>query len=295
MTKNQNKIKGDDIPFDDQETAQAVANTKASNNAVTTTSPNDYSAYAGQGFEAQTRDDYAVPFLGILQTNSPLVESNAKSRPGMLVNTVTQDIFDAKKGIGFIPVSTQHVMVEWKPRNSGGGFVGMHSMDSELVKKVKEEQEFGKYKTVKGNEGSNDLIETFYVYGIYVDEQGASEQMIIAFSSTKIKTYKRWMTKARTIQIALPDGRRINPPLFAHQYRITTIGEKNAKGSFFNFQVDFDAEDATNCRLATTDPLFLDAVAFFDLLKSGKVKAAFDTQTQSTEVEDAGDGETPFK
>lgn len=252
----------------------------------------DYSAYANQGFENLTRDDYAVPFLGVLQSNSPLIESNAKARPGMLVNTVTQEVYDGKKGIAFVPVDRQHVVVEWKPRDQGGGFVKIHELDSEVVQKAKAEQEFAKWKSIKGDPKSNDLIETFYVYGIAVGEDGASWQMIVAFTSTKIKTYKRFITKARTVQIALSDGRRINPPLFAHRYRLMTMSEKNAKGSFFNFQIDFDGDDAASCRLPTNNSVFLEAVAFHDLLKEGKVKAAYETQQQSSEVEEE---DIPFK
>jgi hypothetical protein len=270
-----------------------VTTTKEKVSEITKLGDFDYSAYAGQGFESHTRDDYAVPFLGVLQSNSPLCETAATARPGMLVNTVTQDIYDGKTGIYFIPAHTDHVVVEWKPRNLGGGFVAIHQLNSELIGKVKAEQEFGKWKTIKGDEKSNDLIETFYVYGIHVNEHGAAEQMIMSFSSTKIKTYKRWMTKARTVQVALPDGRRINPPLFAHKYKVTTVAEKNAKGSFFNFNIDFDGSAAEKCRLPTTDPLFLAAVAFSDLIREGSVKAAHDTQTQTSEIEAAGD-DIPF-
>lgn len=268
-----------------------VAATKAG--AVAIAEGQDYSAYAGQGFESHTRDDYAVPFLGVVQSNSPIVDTVPSAKAGMLVNTVTQDVYDGKTGIVFIPAHTDHVVVEWKPRNLGGGFVAVHQLNSELVVKAKAEQEFGKWKTVKGDEKSNDLIETFYVYGIFVNEHGAHEQMIIAFSSTKIKSYKRWMTKARTVQVALPNGNRINPPLFAHKYKITTVGEKNAKGSFYNFVIDFDESNAEKARLTTNAPLFLAAVAFHDLIKQGNIKAAYETQTQTSEVEAAGD-DIPF-
>lgn len=289
MTKKQVEYNEDDIPLDT--TAKPVA--KASKGAVAhTTESFDYSAYAGQGFESHTRDDYAVPFLGVLQSNSPLVESNAEARPGMLVNTVTQQLYAGKEGTFFIPVDTTHNVLEWKPRDAGGGFVAAHALDSAFIAQVKEEQEFGKWKTIKGDIKSNDLIETFSVYGIHVDATGAAEQMIISFSSTKIKTYKRWMTKARTVQIPLPDGRRINPPLFAHKYRITSIQEKNAKGSFYNFNIDFDGGSSEKCRLATNDPLFQSAVSFFELLKEGGIKAAYDTQKDAGVAEEA---ETPFK
>lgn len=253
----------------------------------------DYSAYAGQGFESHTRDDYAVPFLGVLQSNSPLVETNASAKAGLLVNTVTQDLYDGKEGIIFIPVDTKHTVIEWKPRNLGGGFVAEHTMDSALITKVKAEQEFGKWRTVKGDENSNNLNETFSVYGIFVGPSGSPEQMIMSFSSTKIKTYKRWMTKARTVQVVLPDGRRINPPLFAHKYRVTSVSEKNAKGSYYNFNIDFDGGNAEKCRLPTNDPLFQAGVTFFELLKEGSIKAAYDTQAGvGSEPEET---EAPFK
>lgn len=244
----------------------------------------DYSAYANQGFEDMNRDDYAVPFLGVLQSNSPLLQDHATARAGMLFNTVTQKVYDGKDGICFVPAHREHVVVEWKPRDSGGGFVAIHQMEDTLIEKTKAEQEFGKWKTVKGDIKSNDLIETFYVYGIFISPDGSYEQMIIAFSSTKIKAYKRWMTKARTVQVVVPKLGRINPPLFAHRYRITTVGEKNPKGSFFNFNVDFDGKkkEAEECRLAVNDPLFQAAVSFASLVKEGNLKAAYETQAQAT-------------
>lgn len=280
MTTNGNKSK--------KAESQEVATKK--DNAVAAF---DYSQYANQGFESHTREDYAVPFLGVLQSNSPLCETST-ARPGMLVNTVTQDVYDGKKGIIFIPVDRQHNFIEWKPREQGGGFVAQHAVDSDVVKKAKAEQEFGKYKMVKGQPASNDLIETFSVYGIYVGEGGAPEQMIISFSSTKIKTYKRWMTKARTIQVKLPNGHRQTPPLFAHKYRITSLAEKNAKGSFFNFHIDFDEGDAEKCRLPVDNALFQAAVDFFELLKGGTIKAAYDTQNTTTGAETTEE-EIPFK
>ncbi len=254
----------------------------------------DYSQFAGQGFESHTKDDYATPFLGVLQSNSPLLNEKADAKAGMLVNTVTQNVYDGKNGGVFVPSYTDHVVVEWKPRDQGGGFVAIHQLNDELVKKVEAEQEFGKYKTVKGDLKSNDLIETFYVYGIFIDDEGNSEQMIIAFSSTKIKAYKRWMTKARTVQVLQSNGARINPPLFAHKYRINTVSEKNQKGSYFNFNIDFDGGSADKCRLAPTDPLFQAALSFFQFAKEGKVKAAHESQVASagSEPEEA---EVPFK
>lgn len=276
-----------------QHTAQTKAVVKNDEKSSSLTTY-DYSQYAGAGFESHTKEDYAVPFLGIIQSNSQdKLDNIATAKAGMLINTVTSQVFDGKKGIAFVPAETQHVFVEWTPRDQGGGFVAIHLLNSELVKKVKSEQEFGKYKTVKGQPKSNDLIETYYIYGILVNEDGSSEKLIVAFTSTKNKVYKQWMTKARTIQVPLPDGRRITAPLFAHRYRITTVGQKNSKGSFYNFQVTYDGDEALDCRLAPNDSIFLEAVAFRDLIQNEGVKAAHDTQSSADEGEE--ETETPFK
>lgn len=272
MTKNP-KNKDSDIPFD----VPAIQNTE-----VVASDLNEYAATAGQGFETHTRDDYAIPFLGVLQSNSPLIETNATARAGMLVNTVTKELFDGKDGIVFVPSYTHHVVVEWKPRDQGAGFVAIHTLDSDLVIKVKKEQEFGKYKVTKGDEKSNDLIETFYVYGIFVAEDGSYQQMVIAFSSTKIRVYKNWMNRARYIMMKLPDGRQINPAIYSYKYRINSVSEKNAKGSFYNFSINFDGGAPDKALLSTRDPIFQDAKKLYEVLAGGAtIKTAQETQTEA--------------
>ena len=281
LTRGYNVTENEMTKNNQQKTPATVENNLPAN-------ASDYSQYANAGFENHTGEDYATPFLGILQGLSPLLETKATAKAGMLVNTVTQDVYDGKEGVLFIPAYTDHVVVEWKTREEGGGFVKVHQLSDELIQKVQAEQEFGKWKVIKGDVRSNDLIETRYVYGVFINPAtGSSEQMVIAFTGSKMKTYKRWMTKARTVQLVTPNG-RINLPLFAHKYRVTTVSEKNKKGTFYNFVFDFDNGSAEQCRLPTNDPLFQQAVSFAELVKEGKVKTATDTQAATGEepVED---------
>ena len=254
-----------------------------------------YADYAGAGFENQTSDDYSIPFLQILQALSPQLQENDSLRQGMILNTVTGEVWDGKKGIAFVPATTQHVYVEWKPRDSGGGFVGIHEVNSDLVNHAKAaSSEYGKYTTPDGNE----LIETFYVYGIALDDDGNASEAVLAFSSTKIKKYKGWMTKAKTIQIPLPDGRRIPAPLFAHRYRLKTVSEKNNKGQFFNWDaIAFDGENAQQARLLPDDPLFQAAVNIKSMIEQGKARAAYESQAPGSadeEAHGAGGGKPVF-
>lgn len=254
-----------------------------------------YADYAGAGFENQTSDDYSIPFLQILQALSPQLQENDSLRQGMILNTVTGEVWDGKKGIAFVPATTQHVYVEWKPRDQGGGFVGIHEVNSDIVNHARAaSSEYGKYNTPDGNE----LIETFYVYGIAIDDDGNASEAVLAFSSTKIKKYKGWMTKAKTIQIPLPDGRRIPAPLFAHRYRLKTVSEKNNKGQFFNWDaITFDGENAQQARLLPDDPLFQSAVNIKSMIEQGKARAAYESQAPGSadeEAQGAGGGKPVF-
>jgi hypothetical protein len=248
-----------------------------------------YADYAGAGFENQTSEDYSIPFLQILQALSPQLQENDNLRQGMIINTVTGEVWDGKKGIAFVPASTQHVYVEWRPREQGGGFVGIHEINSEVVAHAKAQSlEFGKYYTPEGNE----LIETFYVYGIALDDDGNASEAVLAFSSSKIKKYKGWMTKAKTIQIPLPDGRRIPAPLFAHRYRLKTVSEKNNKGQFFNWDITFDGANAVEARLLPNNPIFQAAVNIKSLIEDGRARAAYESQDE--EAQGAGGGKPVF-
>ena len=254
-----------------------------------------FADYAGAGFENQTSDDYSIPFLQILQALSPQLQENDSLRQGMILNTVTGEVWDGKKGIAFVPATTQHVYVEWKPRDAGGGFVAIHEVNSDLVNHAKAaSSEYGKYSTPDGNE----LIETFYVYGIALDDDGNASEAVLAFSSTKIKKYKGWMTKAKTIQIPLPDGRRIPAPLFAHRYRLKTVSEKNNKGQFFNWDaIAFDGENAQQARLLPDNPLFQSAVNIKSMIEQGKARAAYESQAPGSadeEAHGAGGGKPVF-
>lgn len=189
----------------------------------------DYGTMAGGGFEGVTHEDFTMPFLNILQPMSQEVSSNPDARPGMLINSVTKELFDGKKGVVFVPAARQHVFVEWKPRDQGGGIVARHEPTSEIVLEAKaESKSFGSYKTPAGN----DLVETFYLIGHLLENEDDEEPVgavVIPFWSSKIKVYKRIMQMLNTFK-----GR---PPLFANRLRVCVSQEKNNSGTFFNFDI----------------------------------------------------------
>lgn len=261
--------------------------TKKEDNAVTTF---DYGKDVGAGFEDQTSEDYSIPFLAVLQSISPQVENNSPegSKAGMIFNTVTNDLYGE---LLFVPSKTQHVFVEWVPREKGGGIVAVHEKDSEVVKKAKESaSEFGKYKTEKGN----DLVQTFYVYGVICDEKEAISMAVIAFTSSKIRVYKHWNTKLKMFTMKTKDGRKIVPPMYAHLTTIKAKKESNPKGTFYNFELAPANGDVASSLLPPEDPRLIAGRQCKEMIDDGKARAAYESQDAAADTAaDQGD-EIPF-
>ena len=274
-------------------TKKDVAPSNTENTGTNIVAAAAYADFAGQGFENQTADDYSIPFMTVLQALSPQLlpeAGNDHLKQGMIYNTVTGDYYSGKDGIVFVPSSTRHEFIEFKPRESGGGFVGRHDIDSPIVSDAKARAvDYGKFSTPDGNE----LIETFAVYGVVVGPDGSLTDAVIAFSSSKIKKYKAWMTKAKTIQLDLGNGRRIPAPLFAHKYRLKTVSEKNSKGSFYNWDISFDGANAVEARLAPDNELFQQAYHLKGLLDSGAARANYEAGAATSGPDDGAAGDKP--
>jgi hypothetical protein len=246
-----------------------------------------------QGFEGITGEDLLIPFLAILQKGSPAVDETLPgyipgAKAGMIINTVTQDLYAGDEGIMIIPLHRDHKFVEWTPRDSGGGFKGLHAPEEPMIQEARRGQAFGKLESPDGN----DLVETFYVYGLAVDDDGSANPAMIAFASTQIKQYKRWMTSMRAIQLRGESGERVTPPMFAHAFRLKTKGQSNPKGTWYGWDIRFaeqheeGATAAERSRLAPDDEYYVGAKELRALILANKVKVAYDSQAPETE-EDA--------
>lgn len=252
----------------------------------------DFGDHAGAGMENVGTEDMAMPFLGLLQDLSDEVKKkNEKyiegAEPGMLFNTVTRELLGEE--VFFVPAYRDHQYVEWVPRDQGGGYVDSHDPTSPEVLEAKAaSQSFGKIKI-----GNNDLIETFYLYGFQIDGAAGKESvcpMVVAFTSSKIKVYKRIMTQIRTLK-----GFK-NPPLYAFRLRIGSVGEQNkVKQDYHNFTVtpaEGDITSSMNLPGSDFEGLLEEGKQLLLAVKSGVARAA--TESLATEGGAAGDGDEPF-
>lgn len=233
----------------------------------------DYGDDAGAGDEDQTSDDLIIPFLVVLQSNSPQVDPGEEkhiegARPGMLLNTVTNTCYESVKAVA---VATERTFNEWRPRDEGGGLVGRHRATDKTVElAMQASTQFGKYET----EGGNDLIETFNVYWLLADGDDAGLPALSAFTSTKISPYKRWNTNRSMFR--MPNGQK--PPIFAHLVELTTVKQKNDKGSFYNISIKPANGKVANSLIGPKDPLMSMAKELRENVKQGTAKVDYESE-----------------
>lgn len=214
------------------------------------------------GFENTDRSDYSVPFLVILQKLSPQVNKHdAKfikgAEVGDLYNSATQKIV---KSMRFIPVYYQRKIVEWIKRDDGGGFVGQHEPDSEIVKNA----------TVDGprmETNGHDLIDTRYWYGICLYDDNTMDRAIIAMSKTQLKKSRNWLTQARGMKLTDSSGREFPAPLWSYSYSIESVHESNDQGDWEGFAIG-------DPKAIEDETIYNAAKEFRELAAAGSVKMA---------------------
>jgi len=258
-----------------------------------------YGEYGNEGFDNTGKEDFAIPFINIIQALSPQKDEDEAAyiegaKEGDIFNSVTGDLY--KEGLEFQPCITEHVFVEWVPRKSGGGFVAIHELNSPVVAKAKSEStSFGKYKVGDDPDPdkNNDLIETYYMYGNVLDGDNVVSQAMVTFTSTKIKVYKAMMTKLRSFQVPVGEGRKVCPPLFAHRLRLTSVKQMKNNDKFYNFEINPALGSLVDSLIAPGSDLMEVGQAFYKLVKSGQAKVDH-SQGQAADAKKGPEEDAPF-
>lgn len=262
--------------------------------AETGTEVMDYGDYAGTGFEDVKSSDLSIPFLNVLQPLSKVITENLieGAKAGQILNTVTSELMDE---FVFIPVHREEAWVEWVPRIKGGGFVDRHEPTSQIVTDIIEANNGERIPPVGSDgkrspfrHGDNEIIETYYMYGLILNAEGTESQGfgIMSFTSTKIKAYRDWLTSMFMLK-----GR---PPIFANRARIKTVTQKNDAGTYHIFGI-MPLEPTWSKSLIRDKELLDEAVQFRNMVTSGTATANFNEQNDSGGSEAApSDGSAPF-
>jgi hypothetical protein len=192
----------------------------------------DMAADAGMGLEGADKDSFAIPFIAMLQGLSPQLETVDNAKPGLFINTITNEVF---KEVMVVPCAYQRRYLRWAPRDAGGGYKGDYSpIDVETGKLLNVERSDDGRLRIDGDE----LKDTRNHFVLVQSSTGVWQPALLSLSSTQIKKSKRWMSLIQGIELRTPQGKPFTPPSFSHVYKLTGIKEENAKGSWWGINVE---------------------------------------------------------
>jgi hypothetical protein len=260
----------------------AVAKKKET--AVSTDVMDDILEFAGEG-AAFDSSEMQIPFVRILQAMSPQLKKREAeyiegSEQGDMFNTVTKQHWTGEDGITVVPCYQTTKYLEFTPRDQGGGFRGEIAATDPVLQRT--ERQGAKEMLPNGNE----LVKSDQHYCLIVEADGTFQPVVIDMKSSQLKVSRRWKTQIAMQKIKHPKtGAMITPPLFATQWKFTTIEESNDQGSWFNYQIE-------KVGLLESRDLMLEAKSFRDSVAAGEVKAA--PEEGSSTASSSNSDEIPF-
>ena len=216
----------------------------------------------GTGLEETTTEDFAIPFIRVLQPMSPQLQKQhgsyvAGASAGDLYNTVTGEAYDGETGISIVPCAYNKKYIEWIPREKGGGLVNANH-DISILSRCTRNPDDRRYYTPEGNE----IVETAQFF-VLVVKDGTAQQAVLAFTSTQLGVARKWLTMLRMARVQNSKGESVEAPMFAYTYKLSTTTQSNDKGSWNAYSVNQEA--ATDMSIAMMAKDFMGAARSGDV------------------------------
>ena len=196
---------------------------------------NMFEADADKGSQNMTQEDLALPFLKVLGQLSPEVNKRdgkyvEGAEPGMILNTVTNEVFDGTKGIDVLPVFYERKYVEWQDRGEGKGApVAIHDASSDIMSQTTRDKSF-KDRLPNGNYLENTANHYVVVLG------DSPQTALISMKATQLKISRKWNSIMMGIKLQGKNG-LFTPPTYSHIYNLKTVQMSNDKGTWFGWEV----------------------------------------------------------
>lgn len=194
---------------------------------------------AGKGLSTD-REDNVVPMVRRLQALSPQVNKKGMdyvkgAEPG---DIWLKDVAMIKGEVGFRfqPCAFWKDIVEWRPRDQGGGYVGRHDSVPDDANEEVDERTGRTIYTRHGNE----LIDTRYHAGFVLLDDGRALPYVIPMKGTDHQVSRTWMTRMNAKR--LKSG-RTQPPWMS-TYVIRTKDRTNPSGTWSTWDI-VDSDEIT--------------------------------------------------
>ena len=195
---------------------------------------NVFEADAGQGIANIKQEDLALPFLKVLGQLSPEVNKrDAKhvegATPGMIINTVTAELFDGEKGVEVLPVYYKRQYIEWQDRGeSKGAPVNIYDAGDSIPQTTRDKG--NKDRLANGNYLENTVSHFVVLLG------KTPTTALISMKATQLKISRKWNSMMMGIRLQGKNG-LFTPPTYSHIYSLKTIQMSNDKGTWYGWDV----------------------------------------------------------
>ena len=195
---------------------------------------NVFEADAGQGIANIKQEDLALPFLKVLGQLSPEVNKrDAKyvegSQPGMIINSVTNELYDGEKGVQVLPVYYKRQQIEWQDRGeSKGAPVNIYDAGDDIPQTTRDKS--NKDRLANGNYLENTVSHFVVLLG------KTPTTALISMKATQLKISRKWNSMMMGIKMQGKNG-LFTPLTYSHIYKLKTVQQSNDKGTWFGWDV----------------------------------------------------------
>lgn len=178
---------------------------------------------AGEGYENLRSEDYQIPFLRVLQSQSTQCIKKSPdyiegAEPGMFYNNITKELY--RDVVRVIPLDCRKIWMEFKPNR--GGFVAMHEPRSF----VPDTTDFSKWK----NPENGNIISEFYNFFCLIADCPEDGIIIVPMSGSTIKQAKSWNSQISYVK--LPSGKQAS--YYSSIWELSTAFFENNKGTWYS-------------------------------------------------------------
>ena len=190
---------------------------------------------AGDGLDNLTPDDLLIPSLKLVQKGSPAVDPTDSTytdsvKIGDILNSVTNESYDGDAGITVLPAAYRRIYLEYIPREAGGGLAGIHE-DPAIISQTHRD-EMGRDVLASGN-----YVQTTANHYVLLLNGEKYDPVMIAMYSSQLKKSRRW-NSIMAGQRVTSNGKSVTPASYSHMYHLSTVPEKNSKGSWFGWRIE---------------------------------------------------------
>lgn len=169
--------------------------------------------------------DISIPYLALLQTNSPQVNPDHDKYiegaiASMLYLTVVEEVYEGRKdGVLIVPCYYERQINEWVDRDEGGGLVRNYPTGDPIMDKARADDK-GRMRLPNGHL----LVDTAYHYLLVKSPvSNMWHQAIMPCKGTFLKKSRRLNSEISTTKVP---GTDMRAPRFLYTYRLRTAKEQ---------------------------------------------------------------------